>query len=77
MNPILILLSMFGAPIFFGTLAFPVTSPIITSIGIAIAIVLRGWRAGRSGLFGSVLLGAILQMVVALPIYFVAAWMAG
>src|SRR5215471_17600419 len=66
----------FGPPIFWGFVGAGIFAPLLWSAGMAIFVILAGWRARGRGLFASVLIGMFFAALVNVPIYFVGRWLA-
>jgi hypothetical protein len=66
----------FGPPIFWGFVGAGIFAPLLWSAGMAIFVLLAGWRARGRGLLASALIGLFLAMVVNVPIYFIGRWLA-
>src|SRR5215469_16003378 len=54
----------FGPPIFWGFVGAGIFAPLLWSAGMAIFVLLAGWRARGRGLLASALIGLFLAMVV-------------
>jgi len=66
----------FGPPIFWGFVGAGISAPLLWSAGMAIFVILMGWRAPRKGLLASALIGMCFATLVNVPIYFIGRWLA-
>jgi hypothetical protein len=66
----------FGPPIFWGFVGAGISAPLLWSGGMAIFVILAGWRAPGRGLIASILIGLCFATIVNVPIYFIGRWLA-
>ena len=72
--PLLFLLNA-GPSSHWGDIGAGISAPLLWSAGMAIFVVLAGWRAPRKGVFNSIFRGMYLAAVVNVPAYFAGHWL--
>jgi hypothetical protein len=73
--PLLFILNA-GPSMHWGEVDAGVQAALLWSAGMGVFVVLAGWRAGKRGLFLSLLYGTVLAAAVNVPAYFAGRWIA-
>jgi hypothetical protein len=77
MPALMLLIETIGAPVAAGRLGGSVVLVLLVALVVSAANVATGWRAGSAGPVPSVVVGYVFSLIVALPVFYLTAWLSG
>ena len=77
MPALMFLAEALGAPIAAGYFSVSVLWVVLAALIVSSMSVSTGWRAGNADIAPSVAIGAIFSLIIALPVFYLTAWLPG